>query len=128
MFNIINEIFDKEINKDNIEFNNLIFNTFNKPNQERKQGLSFHNSCNSAYCYYLHHLKAYIKGKIDIKPYILINEEFIKNDEIDEIINKQYLKDIKKIKKELRKDINYYNDIKAFEVKKKSKISWIFSC
>ena len=28
MFNIINEIFDKEINKDNIEFNNLIFKFF----------------------------------------------------------------------------------------------------
>ena len=73
------EIFDKEINKNNVEFNNLIFNTFNKPNQERKQGLSFHNSCNSAYCYYLHHLKAFITGEIDIKPYILVNDEFIKN-------------------------------------------------
>ena len=117
------EIFDKEINKNNIEFNNLIFNTFNKPNQERKQGLSFHNSCNSAYCYYLHHLKAFITGEIDIKPYILINDEFIKNkdnnddeyDINDEIINKQYLKDIKKIKKELGSTIIYYNDIKEFE-------------
>ncbi len=118
------EIFDKEINKTNVEFNNLIFNTFNKPKQERKQGLSFHNSCNSAYCYYLYHLKAFIKGEIDIKPYILINEDFIKNenndddnneDETDEKNNKQLLKDIKKIKKELGKDIIYYNNIKEFE-------------
>lgn len=110
------EIFDKEINKNNVEFNNLIFNTFNKPNQERKQGLSFHNSCNSAYCYYLHHLKAFIKGNIDIKPYILVNDEFIKNkdnnddekyDINDEITNK--------IKKELGSTIIYYNDIKEFE-------------
>jgi superfamily II DNA or RNA helicase len=110
------EIFDREINKNNVEFNNLIFNTFNKPNQERKHGLSFHNSCNSAYCYYLHHLKAFITNKIDIKPYILINEDFIKNEvddnEVDEKINKQ-------IKKELGTDIIYYNDINEFEMEVK---------
>ena len=118
------EIFDKEINKNNIEFNNLFFNTFNKPKQERKQGLSFHNSCNSAYCYYLHHLKSFIKGEIDIKPYILINNDFIKkyenddesDDEIDEQQTKQNLKTINKIKKELGKNIIYYNDIKEFEL------------
>jgi len=104
------EIFDKEINKTNVEFNNLIFNTFNKPNQERIQGLSFHNSCNSAYRYYLHHLKSYNAGKIDIKPYILINEDFIKN----ETDNNDY-EDIKKIKEELGTDIIYYNKIKEFE-------------
>lgn len=112
------EIFDKEINKTNVEFNNLIFNTFNKPNQERKQGLSFHNSCNSAYRYYLHHLKSYNAGKIDIKPYILINEDFIKN----ETDNNDY-EDIKKIKEELGTDIIYYNKIKEFEseIKKNQK-------
>jgi len=116
------EIFDKEINKSNVEFNNLIFNTFNKPNEERKQGLSFHNSCNSAYRYYLHHLKSFNEGKIDIKPYILINEDFIKNESNDNDNNDDYneikedLKDIKKIKKELGKDIIYYNDIKEFEL------------
>ena len=111
------EIFDKEINKNNVEFNNLIFNTFNKPNEERKQGLSFHNSCKSAYQYYLHHLKSFNEGKIDIKPYILINEDFIKNESYDNDGNdiKEDLKDIKKIKKELGKDIIYYNDIKEFE-------------
>jgi superfamily II DNA or RNA helicase len=118
------EIFDKEINKNNVEFNNLIFNTFNKTNQERKQGLSFHNNCNSAYRYYLHHLKSFNEGKIDIKPYILINEDFIKNESYDNDNNhdnddnniKEDLKDIKKIKKELGKDIIYYNDIKEFEL------------
>jgi superfamily II DNA or RNA helicase len=95
------EIFDREINKNNVEFNNLIFNTFNKTNKERKQGLSFHNSCISAYQYYLHHLKAFNTGKIDIKPYILINEEFIKNE---------------KIKKDLGSDIIYYNNINEFEL------------
>lgn len=112
------EIFDKEINKTNVEFNNLIFNTFNKPNQERKQGLSFHNSCNSAYRYYLHHLKSYNACKIDIKPYILINEDFIKN----ETDNNDY-EDIKKIKEELGTDIIYYNKIKEFEseIKKNQK-------
>jgi len=106
------EIFDREINKSNIEFNNLIFNTFNKHNQERKQGLSFHNSCNSAYRYYLHHLKSYNAGKIDIKPYILINEDFIRNE--IETDNSEY-EDIKKIKKELGTDIIYYNKINEFE-------------
>jgi superfamily II DNA or RNA helicase len=112
------EIFDREINITNVEFNNLIFNTFNKPNQERKQGLSFHNSCNSAYRYYLHHLKSYNAGKIDIKPYILINEDFIKNDNDDS----EY-EDIKKIKKELGTDIIYYTDINEFEaeIKKNQK-------
>jgi len=119
--NIEVEIFDKEINKDDIEFNSLIFNTFNKKGQERKQGLSFHNSCNSAYLYYLHHYKSFQEKKINIKPYILINEEFIKNEEtredsIEEIKEtKEDLKAIKKIKKELGKDIIYYNDIKEFE-------------
>jgi superfamily II DNA or RNA helicase len=112
------EIFDKEINKDDVEFNSLIFNTFNKKGQERKCGLSFHNSCKSAYLYYLHHLKSFQEKKINIKPYILINEEFIKNEEtneetIEEI--KEDLNEINKIKKELGKDIIYYNDIKEFE-------------
>ena len=108
------EIFDKEINKDNIEFNSLIFNTFNKKEQERKCGLSFHNSCKSAYLYYLHHLKSFQSGKINIKPYILINEEFIKNEETTSETFED-LNEIKKIKKELGKDIIYYNDIKEFE-------------
>jgi len=114
------EIFDREINKSNIEFNNLIFNTFNKPNQERIQGLSFHNSCNSAYRYYLHHLKSYNACKIDIKPYILINEDFIRNE--TETDNSEY-EDIKKIKKELGTDIIYYNKINEFEaeIKKNQK-------
>ena len=108
------EIFDTEINKDDVEFNSLIFNTFNKKGQERKCGLSFHNSCKSAYLYYLHHLKSFQCGKINIKPYILINEEFIKNEEtIEETL--EDLNEIKKIKKELGKDIIYYNDIKEFE-------------
>ena len=128
------EIFDREINKNNIEFNDLIFNTFNKSGEERKQGLSFHNSCISAHMYYLHHLKAFNAGKIDIKPYLLINDDFIKNekiikdydnddcsiseDEIYEEIKKQNSIDIKKInkiKKEIGKDIIYYNNIKEFE-------------
>jgi superfamily II DNA or RNA helicase len=112
------EIFDKEINKDDVEFNSLIFNTFNKKGQERKCGLSFHNSCKSAYLYYLHHLKSFQEKKINIKPYILINEEFIKNEEIIEETKeetKEDLNEIKKIKKELGKDIIYYNDIKEFE-------------
>jgi len=118
------EIFDKEINKNNVEFNNLIFNTFNKPNEERKQGLSFHNSCISAYQYYLHHLKAFNTGKIDIKPYILINEEFIKNEKNNDDFdcndndnnNKEDLRNIKKIKKDLGSDIIYYNNINEFEL------------
>lgn len=124
------EIFDKEMNINNIEFNNLIFNTFNKPNQERKQGLSFHNSCISAYQYYLHHLKAFNAGKIDIKPYILINQEFIKNEIInnDDEKSNPNLIDINKIKKELGKDIIYYNDIKHFEsevAKKQKSIGYV---
>jgi hypothetical protein len=112
------EIFDKEINKDDVEFNSLIFNTFNKKGQERKCGLSFHNSCKSAYLYYLHHFKSFQEKKINIKPYILINEEFIKNEETIEETKeeiKEDLNEIKKIKKELGKDIIYYNDIKEFE-------------
>jgi len=107
------EIFEKETNIENINYNSLIFNTFNKINEERKLGLSFHNSCNSAFRYYLHHLKAFIKGEIDIKPYILINQEFIKNN--DDIIIKEDLKDIKSIKKELGSNIKYYDDINEFE-------------
>jgi superfamily II DNA or RNA helicase len=107
------EIFEKETNIENINYNSLIFNTFNKTNEDRKLGLSFHNSCNSAFRYYLHHLNAFIKGEIDIKPYILINQEFIKNN--DDIILKEDLKDIKNIKKELGSNIIYYNDINEFE-------------
>ena len=137
------EIFDREISKNNIEFNDLIFNTFNKSGEERKQGLSFHNSCISAHMYYLYHLKAFNAGKIDIKPYLLINDDFIKNENIincndndndndnhnddcsiseDESYqeikkqNVQRCKKINKIKKEIGKDIIYYNNIKEFEL------------
>lgn len=114
------EIFDREIEKEQIEYNDLIFNTFNKPNQERKMGFSFHNSCNSAYISYLHHLKDYNKCRIDIKPYLLINDEFIKKEkkinnnrnENDDLEND--LKIIKKIKKDIG-NIDYFNNIKNFE-------------
>jgi hypothetical protein len=126
------EIFDKEMNKNNIEFNNLIFNTFNKPNQERKQGLSFHNSCISAYQYYLHHLKAFNTGKIDIKPYILINHDFFKNETANNddysTCDDEYLLDINKIKNELGENLIYYNDIKHFEsevAKKQKSIGYV---
>jgi len=105
------EIFDKEIEKENIEYNNLIFNTFNKPNQERKLGFSFHNTCNSAYLSYLNHLKDFKEGKIDIKPYLLINEEFIKKER--ENLNEDD-NDLKIIKKDIG-EIDYYNEISNFE-------------
>jgi superfamily II DNA or RNA helicase len=118
------EIFDKEIEMERIEYNSLIFNTFNKHNQERKLGFSFHNTCNSAYLSYLHHLKDFNDGKIDIKPYLLINEEFIKkeilnnkdnnNNNNDDDNNKEDLKVIKKIKKDIG-NIDYYNEISNFE-------------
>ena len=121
------EIFDKEIEMERIEYNSLIFNTFNKYNQERKLGFSFHNTCNSAYLSYLHHLKDFNDGKIDIKPYLLINEEFIKkeilndkdnnnnnNNNNDDDNNKEDLKVIKKIKKDIG-NIDYYNEISNFE-------------
>ena len=113
------EIFDKEIEMERIEYNSLIFNTFNKTGNERKLGFSFHNTCNSAYLSYLHHLKDFKECNIDIKPYLLINEEFIKNEKEnfnDDCINdnKEDLKNIKKIKKEIG-DINYYNQISDFE-------------
>ena len=113
------EIFDKEIEMQRIEYNSLIFNTFNKTNNERKLGFSFHNTCNSAYLSYLHHLKDFKEGKIDIKPYLLINEEFIKNEKenFNDDINENQSEDlniIKKIKKEIG-DINYYNQISDFE-------------
>jgi superfamily II DNA or RNA helicase len=113
------EIFDKEIEMERIEYNSLIFNTFNKHNQERKLGFSFHNTCNSAYLSYLHHLKDFNERKIDIKPYLLINEEFIKkeilnNDNKDDNDNGEDLKIIKKIKKDIG-NIDYYNEITKFE-------------
>ena len=121
------EIFDKEIEKEDIEYNNLIFNTFNKPEQERKLGFSFHNTCNSAYLSYLNHLKDFKTGKIDIKPYLLINEEFIKkekdsfdfndNNNDNDNYNDNYndnLKIIKKIKKDIG-EIDYHSQISKFE-------------
>jgi len=122
------EIFDREINKINIEFNNLIFNTFNKPNQERRMGISFHNNCNSAFKYYLHHLKAYKNGKIDIKPYLLINEDFIKKQKLNDEDLSDDLNDIKRIKKELDTDINYDSQINEFELeydKKQKTIGYV---
>jgi superfamily II DNA or RNA helicase len=114
------EIFDKEIGKEDIEYNNLIFNTFNKYKQERKLGFSFHNTCNSAYSSYLNHLKDFKEGKIDIKPYLLINEEFIKKEKEnfdlndDELNIKDDLKIIRKIKKDIG-EIDYYSHISNFE-------------
>ena len=92
------EIFDKEIDKEEIKFNNLVFNTFNKKGEERKFGFSFHNTCESATKYYLEHFKEFNKGNIDIKPYLLIsnynglnlNENNVKIEEFEnEIKNKQ---------------------------------------
>ena len=116
------EIFDKEIEKEKIKYNSLIFNTFNKPNQERKMGFSFHNTCNSAYTSYLYHLKDFNEGLIDIKPYLLINDDFIKKEKelfkdnnYDNYDNlNEDLKIIKRIKKEIG-EIDYYNEIKNFE-------------
>ena len=114
------EIFDKEIDKESIEYNNLIFNTFNKPEQERKLGFSFHNTCNSAYSSYLNHLKDFKERKIDIKPYLLINEEFIKKEKENFDLNdnelniKDDLKIIRKIKKDIG-EIDYYNEIDKFQ-------------
>jgi superfamily II DNA or RNA helicase len=114
------EIFDKEIDKESIEYNNLIFNTFNKPEKERKLGFSFHNNCNSAYSSYLNHLKDFKERKIDIKPYLLINEEFIKKEKENFDLNdnelniKDDLKIIRKIKKDIG-EIDYYNEIDKFE-------------
>jgi hypothetical protein len=113
------EIFDKEIEKEDIEYNNLIFNTFNKPEQERKLGFSFHNTCNSAYLSYLNHLKDFKTGKIDIKPYLLINEEFIKKEKDsfdfnDNDNDNDNLKIIKKIKKDIG-EIDYHSQISKFE-------------
>ena len=115
------EIFDKEIEMERIEYNSLIFNTFNKHNQERKLGFSFHNTCNSAYLSYLHHLKDFNDSKIDIKPYLLINEEFIKKEILNDNDNGdnkddngEDLKIIKKIKKDIG-NIDYYNEITKFE-------------
>ena len=110
------EIFDKEIEKESIEYNNLIFNTFNKPKQERKMGFSFHNTCNSAYLSYLYHLKEYNNKKIDIKPYLLINEDFIKKENFDNNDNDDIneVNTIKRIKKEIGV-IDYYNEISSFE-------------
>lgn len=108
------EIFDKE-------YDNMIVTTFNKQNNERKMGISFYNNCINAYNAYLLHLKLFKENKTDIKPYLLINEEIIKNqkDNIDnednyDINHKDDLKIIKKIKKEL-KNINYHTEIYNFE-------------
>jgi len=79
------EIFDKEIDKEKIHYNNLIFNTFNKKGSERKLGFSFHNSCDSARIYYEQHRIEYDKKNIDIKPYLLISEKT--DDENNSIIN-----------------------------------------
>jgi superfamily II DNA or RNA helicase len=108
------EIFDKEIEKESIEYNNLIFNTFNKPKQERNIGFSFHNTCNSAYLSYLYHLKDFKEDKIDIKPYLLINEDFIKKEKFDNYDDIDELNTIKRIKKEIGV-IDYYNEISSFE-------------
>lgn len=70
------DIFDTEITKEEINYNSLIINTFYKYN--RKQGLSFHNTCINAYNYYLWHLNEYKNKRTDIKPYLFANNDFIK--------------------------------------------------
>jgi len=84
-------------------------------------GISFHNSCCSAYSAYTLHLKLFKENKTDIKPHLLINEDIIKkqkdnlmNDENFEINHKDDLKNIKKIKKDIT-NYNYYNEITSFE-------------
>jgi hypothetical protein len=108
------EIFDKD-------YNNLLITTFNYPNKQRNMGISFHNSCCSAYSAYTLHLKLFKENKTDIKPHLLINEDIIKkqkdnlmNDENFEINHKDDLKNIKKIKKDIT-NYNYYNEITSFE-------------
>lgn len=95
--NINVEIFDKEIDKEEIKFNNLVFNTFNKKGEERRLGFSFHNSCESATKFYQEHLKEFNKDNIDIKPYLLIsnynglnlNENNVKIEEFENEIKKK---------------------------------------
>lgn len=87
------EIFDKEVEKEEIKFNNLVFNTFNKKGQERKLGFSFHNSCESAEKYYKEHLKEFNKKNIDIKPYLLVSN-YNDNNDNDNIKLKEFEKEI----------------------------------
>ena len=111
------DIFNQEITKEEINYNSLIIKTFNK--YDRKQGLSFHNNCLSAFNYYLKHLQDYNNDKIDIKPYLLINEEFIKKMGETDKEEKEELNKIKIIKKEIG-EINYYSNIKEFETETKA--------
>ena len=88
------EIFDKEIEKEEIKYNNLVFNTFNKKGEERKLGFSFHNSCESAKKYYKEHLKEFNKKNIDIKPYLLISNYDNDDDNDDNFQIEEFEKEI----------------------------------
>jgi len=78
------EIFDFELLKEELSKLNYIkfmCDTFIKHN--KNYGFSFHTCCNNAYELYKIHLKHFQSGNTIIEPYLLVNEEFRKEEKIN---------------------------------------------
>lgn len=78
------EIFDFELLKEELSKINYIkfmCDTFIKHN--KNYGFSFHTCCNNAYELYKNHLKQFQSGKTIIEPYLLVNEDFRKEEKIN---------------------------------------------
>ena len=65
----------------NISFINFIFNKFKELN--KKLGMNFNKDCDTATERFMIHYKLFIENKIDIKPFLLLNDEYIDKLSID---------------------------------------------
>jgi superfamily II DNA or RNA helicase len=144
---IIPHSFELDKNSEEIQILKYIFQDFKKEN--RKWGFSFHSKQTHAFSLFYYHFQEYIQGKTDIKPYILIGDDFYdifkktdeelkeiqinENKDGKEIIRhytKEEINDIKKVRdyyntverqiQENRELTYLYQDIKSFEKKSNS--------
>jgi superfamily II DNA or RNA helicase len=71
----------------NISFINFIFNKFKELN--KKLGMNFNKDCDTATERFMIHYKLYNDNKTDIKPFLLLNDEYIDKLSID--IDKDFI-------------------------------------
>jgi len=75
------EIFDFELLKEELTKTNYIkFMCKTFENHNKNYGFSFHTCCNNAYELYKIHLKEYDLKKTNIEPYLLVNEDYRKEE------------------------------------------------
>lgn len=134
-------IFDVDLNIEDVDILEIVLTEFK--NNDKNQGFCFHNKQKNAFNLFYKHIYLFIRGKTNIKPFLLISEKYanknINDEDTDEgddidILNivkegkkskdpeiKEIIQKMEKLKKDLiDKNLNY--DFQSEEDYRKSKI------